>query len=126
MSFWVYKTFTIIHDTNLLSEDAQLTLFNLTPYVFKPGNVPLYQEIVKEYVNDGRQIGFKRWLNGNILISERIYDTQETALECKNRLDVLYNENTIFHNEQGYSNKFTFTYEIVEISEQDFINNYAR
>jgi hypothetical protein len=127
MSFFIYRTETEVLDPTLLTEtDPTLALgpgLGLTTLIFAPGIEEKYLEVVRRYKQFGIQIGFKRSFADNKFVTERVFVTEEDALSMKAELDALYAENDAARAQGKCSDKFSFCYSIVEISEEDFVNN---
>jgi len=124
MSYWVYKTTTTIHDNSLIVESAEITLLGLLYYIFRPSNLQPHKEIVNLYIAEGKQRGYKRYLDQNRLITERVFADQVTAQAFKSQVDVFYSDNTDYQIAEGYVDKFTFEFSIYEITDSEFESIY--
>lgn len=124
MSYWVYKTTTTIHDNSLIVESAEITLLGLLYYIFRPSNLQPHKEIVDLYIAEGKQRGYKRYLDQNRLITERVFADQVTAQAFKSQVDVFYSDNTDYQIAEGYVDKFTFEFSIYEITDSEFESIY--
>lgn len=124
MSYWVYKTTTTIHDNSLIVESAEITLLGLLYYIFRPSNLQPHKEIVNLYIAEGKQRGYKRYLDQNRLITERVFADQVTAQAFKSQVDVFYSDNTDYQIAEGNVDKFTFEFSIYEITDSEFESIY--
>lgn len=125
MGYWVYKTITTVNDSSLIAEDAKTTLSGLLPLIFRPSNIQPHKEIVDIYTYTGKQIGFKRYLNQNKLVTERVFTDQATAQEFKSETDNIYDDNIMYQTETGNLDKFTFEFLLYEITESEFMTVYV-
>jgi len=121
MGYCVYKTTTVINDHSLLRGTVDETLHALFPYIFKPNNILKYMEICNSYVVNGTQKAFKRYLASHLLVTERVFVSEEIAQECKTQLDVIYEDNKSI---QNHPEKFEFIYQIYNITDKEAKNLY--
>lgn len=125
MSYWVYKSTTTIHDQSLITESAEITVLAILYFIFRPANLPPHADVVNLYIAEGKQKGYKRYLDQNNLITERVFENESIAREFKSQLDVFYDDNVLYQIAEGYNDKFTFQFDVYEISDSEFASTYA-
>jgi len=124
MSYWVYKSITTINDQSLITESAEITVLSILYFIFRPANLQPHADVVNLYIAEGIQKGYKRYLDQNRLITERVFENESIAREYKSQLDVFYEDNLSYQTEEGYDDKFTFQFDVYEISDSEFASTY--
>jgi len=125
MSYWVYKSTTTIHDQSLITESAEITVLAMLYFIFRPANLQPVSDIINLNIAEGKQKGYKRYLDQNLLITERVFENESIAREFKSQLDVFYDDNILYQTAEGYTDKFTFQFDVYEISDSEFASTYA-